>query len=327
MAEYVLSRRAVLGAGCSLALAAGAHAQGTAYPDRTVRYIVPFPPGGLTDIAARHVAKHMGETWGQPVIVENRAGGNAMIGAEAAARSAPDGYTLLAVTLTHAVNVTLLPSAPVDMLDDFAVVSILGSLPLVVCVPANSPAKSLAELAALAARRELNGGSSGTGTPPHLGLELFRRASGAGAKLAHVPYRGGAPSITDLVGGRLDLIVSNLPECLPQLQAGRLRGLAVTGEARHPLLPDVPTVEEAGMPALRITNWTGVVTNKAVPEPVRAKIEAAATASMRDPAIRRNMVEGGFDVAGWDAARSSRFFGEEVQRWARLVNEAGIRPD
>ena len=305
-----------------------AAAQGAdGFPERPVRYIVPFPPAGITDMMARLVAQKLSEGWGRPVLVENRPGGNALIGADAAAKSPPDGHTLLAITLTHAVNVSLFPSAPYDLRRDFAAISILGSLPLVVCVNAASPARTLGELMEMARTRPMNGGSSGNGSPPHLGLELFRRAAGAGASLQHVPYRGGAPSVTDLVAGNIDILVSNLPECIGQVRAGRLRALAVTSEQRHKLLPEVPTAREAGAPNLVITNWTGMLTNAAVPRPILAKIERDTLAAARDPEVVRRGEEAGFDMLGWDAARSRAFLEEEVERWGRLVAEAGIKVD
>lgn len=320
-----VSRRAALGLPLAVPSTLG-RAQG-AYPDRSVRYIVPFTPAGLTDIMARLVAQRLGEIWNRPVVVENRAGGNAMIGADAASKSPPDGYTLLAITLAHAVNVSLFPNAPYDLMRDFAPVSVLGSLPLVVCVNPANPARSLQELMVQARSRVMNGGSSGNGTPPHLGLELFRRASGAGANITHVPYRGGAPSVTDLIAGNLQLLVSNLPECLPQLQAGQLRGLAVTGTERHRLVPDIPTVAEAGAPDMQITSWTAMVTNAAVPAPILAEIGRATQLALREGEARRRAEGGGFDVLAWDADRSKTFIGQEVTRWGRLVREAGIRAD
>ncbi|UPY37144.1 tripartite tricarboxylate transporter substrate-binding protein [Sediminicoccus sp. KRV36] len=324
----LIPRRAALALAPLLTpLALPARAQTSAFPDRTVRYIVPFTPAGLTDIMARLVAHRLSEIWAKPVVVENRAGGNAMIGADAAAKSLPDGHTLLAITLTHAVNVSLIPDAPYDLMRDFLPVSILGSLPLVVVVNPSNPARSLADLIAQARGRVLNGGSSGNGSPPHLGLELFRRVSGAGGNITHVPYRGGAPGVTDLVAGNLDFMVSNLPECLAQIQGGRLRGLAVTGAARHRLLPDTPTVAEAGAPELEMTNWTAMLTNTAVPRAAFAEIARATQLALRDGETRRRAEEGGFDVLAWDPDRSRAFAAEEVTRWGRLVREAGIRPD
>jgi tripartite-type tricarboxylate transporter receptor subunit TctC len=310
-----------------LALPGLARAQG-AFPDRNPRYIVPFPPGGLTDIMARLVAQKLGEIWGRAVVIDNRAGGNALIGADLAAKAAPDGHTLLAITLTHAVNATMFPNAPYDFRRDLATVSLLGSLPLVVVVNAErSPARDLGALVALSRTRTLNGGSSGNGSPPHLGLELFRRAASAGDNVVHVPYRGGAPSVTDLAAGNLDIMVSNLPECLAQIRGGRLRPLAITSAERHPLVPDVPTVREAGLPQLEISNWTAVQVPAGTPPALMARLERDVMAAIGDADTKRRAQEAGFQVLGWDAARSTEFVRAETDRWATLVTEAQIKPD
>ncbi len=315
------TRRAILGA----TLATPALAQN--FPERTVRYIVPFTPAGLTDIMARILANRLGDVWQRPVVVENRAGGNAMIGADAVAKAAPDGHTLLAITLTHAVNATLFPNAPYNLLRDLTTISLLGSLPLLVVVNANSPIRSLDELAAAARARTLNAGSSGNGSPPHLGLELFRAASRAGGNITHVPYRGGAPGVTDLVAGNLDFMVSNLPECISQVQGGRLRALATTGETRHRTLPDVATVTELGMPGLTMSSWTAMQVPSATPAPIRERIEAATLAVLAEPDTRRRILDAGFDIEGLDSTRSQAFLRAEVVRWGRLVEDAHIRPD
>ena len=315
------TRRAVLAS----ALAAPAFAQN--FPERVVRYIVPFTPAGLTDIMARILANRLGEVWQRPVVVENRAGGNAMIGADAVAKSTPDGYTLLAMTLTHAVNATLFPNAPYNFLRDLTTISVLGSLPLLVVVNVNSPIRSLDQLAAAARARTLNGGSSGNGSPPHLGLELFRGAARAADNITHVPYRGGAPGVTDLVAGNLDFMVSNLPECISQVQGGRLRALATTGERRHRTLPDVATVAELGMPSLTMSNWTGMQVPTATPAAIRRQIEAATLAVLAEPDTQRRVLDAGFDITAMDSARSQAFVQAEVVRWGRLVDEARIRPD
>lgn len=324
----MICRRTILaGAPAAALLPAAARAQG-AFPERTVRYIVPFPPGGLTDIMARLVGQKLSEIWGKPVVVENRAGGNALIGADAAAKSAPDGHTLLAITMTHTVNATLFPNAPFNFRQDLTTISVLGSLPLVVVVNAEkSPARTLADLMDLVKTRRLNAGSSGNGSPPHLGLELVRHAARAGENITHVPYRGGAPSVTDLAAGNLDFMVSNLPECIAQIQGGRLRPLAITSAGRHPLLPDVPTVKEAGQPMLEMGNWTAMMVPAAVPAPILARLEADALAAIRDPEVGRKAREGGFAVEGWDRARSNAYVAEETARWARLIHDAGLRAD
>ncbi|MCB4821273.1 tripartite tricarboxylate transporter substrate-binding protein [Roseicella aerolata] len=320
-----LSRRAALLAPAGL-LAAPARAQD--FPERTVRVIVPFTPAGQTDLISRLVAQRLQQDWGRPVLVENRPGGNAQIGADAVAKAAPDGHTLLSITLTHAVNASLFPQAPYDFLRDLQTLTLLGSLPLVVVVRTGAPWRDLGALAAAArGGARLAVGSSGTGSPPHLGLELFRRATGARETLTHVPYRGGAPSVTDLVAGNLDLLVSNLPECIAQVQAGRLRALAVTDGARHRLLPEVPTTAEAGLPALRITSWTAIQAPAGLPEPLAQRIAAAIRRALADPALREKASELGFDLIGADMAESRRFVAAEVQRYAQLVAEANIRAE
>lgn len=327
-----LTRRGVgallLGVPAARAPAVRAQAQaGTAFPDRPVRYIVPFPPGGLTDTMARLLGQKLSDIWGRPVVVENRAGGSGMIGADAVAKAPPDGHTLLAMTSTHTVNPSLFANAPYDFARDLRVVSVLGALPLVVVVRSESPWRTLADLATAARSRQLSGGSSGTGTPPHLGLELFRIASGAGANLVHAPYRGGAPSLADLMGGSLDLIVSNLPECLPHLQGGRLRGLAVTAEARHPLIPEIPTVAEAGFAQLLISNWTGLAIPRPTPEAAVAQLADAVRQAMADAELRRRAEAGGFTLIASSPAEADRFALAEVARWAKLVADANIRAD
>lgn len=323
----MIDRRSVLAGLPAVLLPLAARAQ-PAFPDRPVRYIVPFPPGGLTDIMARLVGQKLSENWGRPVVVENRAGGNALIGADAVAKSAPDGHTLLAITLTHAVNASLFPQAPYNFRNDFTTISVLGSLPLVVVVNAEkSPARNLTDFLAAARTQRMNAGSSGTGSPPHLGLELVRIAARAGENIQHVPYRGGAPSVTDLAAGNLDFMVSNLPECIAQIQGGRLHPLAVTSAERHPLIPDVPTVKEAGQANLEMTNWTAMMVPASVPAPLLARLETDTLAAIRDVDVSRRAREGGFTVEAWDRTRSDAFVAAETARWARLIQDAGLRAD
>jgi tripartite-type tricarboxylate transporter receptor subunit TctC len=320
------TRRALLGA-AALPLLPGAAGAQAAWPDRPLRYIVPFAPAGITDMMARLLAQQLTERLGRPVVVENRPGGAAMIGADAAAKAAPDGTTLLAITLTHAVNASLVANPPYDLLRAFTAISILGAVPLVAVVRQDSPLRSMADLVAAARARSMSVGTPGAGSPPHLALELIRQAARAGGNLTHVPYRGGGPVVTDLVAGTLDFAVPNLPECLGQIRGGQLRALAVTGPARHPTLPEVPTTAEAGLPAIAITNWTAVLTSAGAPPAALQRLGQETQAAMRDPGLVRRAQEAGFDVLGWDAARSEAFLREEVQRWARLVAEAGIRTD
>ena len=295
------------------------------FPSKTVRYIVPFPPGGATDIMARNVAQKVSELWKQPVLVDNRPGGSALIGADIAAKSPADGYTWLAMTLTHATNVTLFPQAPYSLTKDLAAVSILGAMPLVVVVHPDSPVKSLAELTALGRTRQLLAGSSGNGTPPHLGLELFRTLTKV--SLQHVPYKGGAPSLIDLVGGRTDFIVSNLPECITYIKGGRLRPLAITTSTRHVLIPDVPTVAEAGLPGFEITNWTGLMVPAGTPKEIVSRIQAEAMGALRQPDMTQKVREQGFEVVASTPESAQAFIAAEVERWGKLVRESNIKAE
>ena len=301
-----------------------AHAQDK-YPSKPIKMIVSFAVGGPTDIVARIMAARMGEVLGQQIIVDNRPGAGGNLGADVVAKSPPDGYTLLAITLTHAVNATLFPAAPYNLQKDLAPVAVAGSLPLMVVVNANAPYKSLSDLIAAGRQKQLNGGSSGNGTPPHLGLELLARQTGM--KVQHVPYKGGVPSLTDLMGGQIDLIVSNFPESLPHVKSGKLRALAVTGKARHPLLPDVPTVAELGLPQLEITNWTGIMVPAGTPADVVAKINGDANAALAEPEMRAKIVEQGFEPVAMTPAEARAFVDAEVAKWGRLVRDANIKPD
>jgi tripartite-type tricarboxylate transporter receptor subunit TctC len=321
----MLDRRTLLAA--PLAAALPAAAQEAAFPARPVRIIVPFTPAGQTDTIARLVARRLSTVWNQPVTVDNRPGANGLLGIEAMVRGPADGYTLAAITLTHAINATLAQNPPYDFSREVSALTLLGSLPLVAVVPAASPVRSLADLVALARTRVLNGGSSGSGTPPHLALEIFRRETALGERIVHVPYRGGAPAITDLVAGTLDVIIANLPEAIGQIQGGRLRPLAVTAEARHRLLPETPTAAEAGMPGLLLGSWTAIAAPTAVAPALRARIAADSAAAIRDPEATARATEIGFDIHAWPLERTTSFVAAEVERMGRLIREAGIRAE
>ncbi|GJG98367.1 tripartite tricarboxylate transporter substrate binding protein [Cupriavidus pauculus] len=293
------------------------------YPDKPIRYVVPFAAGGLTDLMARTVAQQLSEEWKKPIVVDNKPGGNANIGADQVAKAPADGYTWLAVTLTHASNVTLFPSLPFSMQKDLLPVVRVASSPMVVVVPVNSPIKSLKELAGAAQKSTLNAGSSGNGTPPHLTLALFE--SQAKANMTHVPYKGGAPSMTDLIGGQIDVVFSNFPESLAYVKAGKLRALAVTTRERHPLLPDVPTVAEAGYPDLIVENWTGLMVPAGTPRPIVEKISASVARMLGSDSVRQRIAAAGFTPAPQSGPPFAEYFGTEVTRWAKVIEEKRIR--
>jgi tripartite-type tricarboxylate transporter receptor subunit TctC len=321
-----LGRRGMLAAALALP-GLGAMAQ-TAWPDRPVRVIVPFPPGGSNDIVARFLAEAMREQVGQPVLVENRAGAGGNIGADAVAKAAPDGLTLL-VTAPPAlvINEHLYRSMPFSPERDLVPVALVAAVPIVLMVPASSPVTSLAELIALAKREpgRLSFGSSGIGTTNHLAGELLK--SMAGLDIVHVPYRGAAPAMTDLIGGRLQLYFDNMPGVLPQIRDGRVRALAVCGARRAAQLPDVPTMAEAGLPGFVVSSWFGMAAPAATPEALVARINAAVLAALGTAALRERLATAGAEPGELDAPGFARFVAAERLLWGRVVRESGARAD
>lgn len=314
-------------AGSTLIGAAPAWSQGD-YPKAgsTLRYIVPFPPGGLTDVMARLVGQQLGARWGLSVVIDNKPGNGGQIGADVAAKAPGDGYNLLAITLTHAANVTLFKGkAPFDFQKDLKPVALLAGSPMLVVVPGSSPIKDFKDLMAQAKARKLNAGSSGNGTPPHLTMALF--ADILKADLQHVPYKGGAPSMIDLIGGQLDLIFSNLPESIAQVKSGKLRALAIASSTRHPLLPDVPTTAEAGMPQLAVENWTAIMVPAATPDAVVAKLGAEVLGIMAGADINERARTQGFRVDARGPADFVPFLKDEIERWSRIIAAAKIQAD
>ena len=267
----------------------------------------------------------MGKELGVQTIVEARPGANGMIGADAVAKSQGDGYVLLAGTIAHSANVSLFPKAAYQFEQDLRPVAILGLLPIVVVVNSSSQIHSLQDLVAVSRRRDLNGGSGGNGTAAHLTLELFKGLSGA--RIQHVAYKGGAPAMTDLLGGQIDVIFALLPECLPHVKSGRLRALAITTEVRHPLLPDVATTSEAGIAGLEVTSWNGLFVPAATPGDVVAKINAAVNEIMRNPDMKARIIEQGFQPAPMSAGETQKFVRADVERWAKVIRDANIRAD
>lgn len=324
-----MDRRQVLGAMAGLAGAAlpgGAWAQADyPKPGQTIRYVVPFPPGGLTDVMARLVAQQLGERWKVNVVVDNKAGGGGQIGATDAAKAAGDGGTMLAITLTHAANVTLFPKAPYNFTRDLRPVALLAGSPMLIVVPAASPIKDLKDLVAAAKSRTLNGGSSGNGTPPHLTLELFNDINKTSVQ--HVPYKGGAPSMTDLIGGQLDVVFSNFPESVAHVKSGKLRALALASTQRHPLVPDVPTTAEAGLPQLQVENWTAIMMPASTPDAIVQKVGAEVVRIMGTPELEERARTQGFRVDARGPDRFAPFLSEEIARWAKVIQAANIKAD
>lgn len=295
------------------------------YPSKVIRIIVPFPPGGATDIMTRNVSQKLSETWNQPVLVENRGGANGMIGADAVAKSQNDGYTFLAATIAHAANVSLFPKAAYQFQKDLEPVAMMGLLPIVPVVRADSSVRSLNDLLADSKSRNLNAGSSGNGTAAHLVLELFKGVTGA--KIQHVAYKGGAPAMTDLLGGQIDVIFALLPEALPHIKAGKLRALAVTSRQRSPHLPDVPTTTEAGLPGLEVTSWNAIMVPAGTPRNVISSINAEVTRVISNPEMQARLIEQGFEPVAWGLGETEKYIAADVLRWGKVIREANIKVD
>jgi len=320
----VLHRFAV---GALLALVATA-ASAQAYPTKPIRLVVPFPPGGATDILARDVAQKLTEAWGQQVIVDNRPGAGGNIGSELVAKSAPDGYTLEMGTVgTHAINASLYAKMPYDHVKDFVPVILVAGVPNVLVVNPAVPANSVAELIAYAKANpgKLNFASSGNGTSIHLSGELFKFM--AGVQMTHVPYKGSAPALQDLIGGQVQLMFDNLPPSLPQIKAGKLRALAVTSLARAPALPDVPTMAEAGLPGYEASSWFGVLAPAGTPLAIVTKLNAEIAKWLATPEAKEKLSKQGANAAGGTPEDFAKHIAAETAKWAKVVKDSGAKID
>ena len=321
-----MKRRDIVLASAGAALGAAAPAWGQASdfpkPGSNIKYVVPFAPGGLTDMMARTVAQKLAESWKVPVVVENKAGGNAQIGAEQVAKSTPDGSSVLAITLTHAANVALFPNAAYSFTKDLRPVALLAGSPMLVVVPAGSPIKDFKELVALSKTKQLNAGSSGNGTPPHLTMALFNDLNKT--QMTHVPYKGGAPSMTDLIGGQLDVIFSNFPESIAHVKGGKLRALAICSLSRHPMVPEVPTTMEAGMPGLFVENWTGAMIQAKTPDAIVDRYSREMIKIMYSADVEERARLQGFRVTRKGSDEFAAFLKSEIERWSRIIRVAKI---
>lgn len=293
-------------------------------PSQYITYIVPFAPGGLTDVAARMMAKGIGDKTGWNIVVSNKAGANANLGAAEVARAKPDGTTWLAITMTHAVNKTLFAEkAGYDIEEDFVPVAKIASSAIMVVVPENSPIKTLQDLIDTAKKKNLNVGSSGTGTPPHIAMALFQELTKS--NMTHVPYKGGAPSMIDLIGGQLDVVFSNYPESLPYVQQGKLRAIAVTSDKRAEAVPDVPTTAEAGLPGLKVDNFTGLLAPKGTDPALVKKVSDSVAQVVGDKAMSDQLIKLGFipDAMGSDQFKA--YLHEQVKALSKTIKDADIK--
>ncbi len=307
------------------ALPFGAYAQ--TYPARPIRVIVPFPPGGPTDVLARIVALRLAERLGQPVLIDNKPGASGMVGADAVAKAAPDGHTLLVNASIHIINPSLYPKQPYDAIADFAAISNLADVPLVLAVNPKVPAHSVKELVALArsAKTPLAFASAGNAASQHLSGEAFKAA--AGIDMLHVPYKGSAPALTDLIGGQVQLMFDSLPSSMPFIKSGAIRPLAVTTLRRSAALPDVPTLAEAGYPGFSISTWYGVWAPAGTPAAVVQRLSSEIAAIVRSPEVRAQLEKLGAEPVGNTPAEFTAFTKAELVKWASIVKQSGAKVD
>jgi tripartite-type tricarboxylate transporter receptor subunit TctC len=324
----VMRARDVLGVlllGTALLAPLTVHAQ--PYPNRPIKIIVPYAAGGAVDIVARTIGQPLAEALKQPVIIDNHPGASANIGMEMAAKAAPDGYTLLMASNGIATNMALFPHLAFDARRDFAPIAKIGYAPLVIVVPASSPAKSLEDLLAMARAEpgKLTYASAGNGSSGHLAGELLK--STAKIDVLHVPYKGGAPAITDLLGERITFMPINPVEVIAHIRGGRLRALAVASDKRFSLLPDVPTVAEAGLPGYEASVWWGLVAPAKTPPEIARQLNAEINKALANPAIANKLGELGVVVTPGTPERFTAFIKSQTEVWSGVVKSAGIQPD
>jgi tripartite-type tricarboxylate transporter receptor subunit TctC len=294
------------------------------FPNKQIRLIVPFPPGGPNDIIARVVGQRMSEILKQPLVIDNRGGQGGVLGTDVVAKAAPDGYTIGIVSASSLVISPTMDKVPYDPQKDFAPVTLVTTVPEMLVVATNVPAHDMKELVALARAEpgKLNFASAGIGGLPHLAGELFKLT--AKIDIVHVPYRGAAPAINDLLGQQVQMAFLDLPILLPQVKAGALRPIAMGSAERAPTAMEVPTTAEQGMPDLRVENWYGMVAPAATPEPIIATLNRIATEAMRDPTVRQKLAVQGAELVGDSPEHFRGFIDAETRKWAEVIKAAGV---
>ncbi|MBI3043866.1 MAG: tripartite tricarboxylate transporter substrate binding protein [Betaproteobacteria bacterium] len=318
--------------------ASGAHAQPTmgerdgpgaarGFPSKPIRWIVPFPPGGAADIISRAIGQKLGEAWGQQIVIDNRPGAGGNVGTEIASRAAPDGYTVIVVPATFTTSPSLYRNLRFDPVKDFTPVTLISYSPLVLVVHPSLPATSVKRLIALARARpgQINYASSGVGASAHLAAELFKAT--AGVDIVHVPYKGQPPAMIDLVSGQMQMMFPNMPVVLPHAKAGKLRPLAVTTAKRATVMPGIPTMIESGMPGFEVTQWTGLVAPAGTPKPVITALHSEVVRALGQPDVRRMLSNQGFEPVGNTPEQFSTYIRAEMEKWGKVIKEAGIRAE
>ncbi len=325
-----LSRTVVLGGLVAVMLSAQVTSvaqTASSFPNQPIRMVVPYPPGGPTDITARVVAAEMSKTIGQNIVIDNRPGASGMIGSEMVTKATPDGYTLLANASIHVINPSVYPDMRFDAIKDFTPITQLAQVPLVLVVPANSPIKSVKDLVEYAKANpgKVNFGSAGSASAQHLAGESFKIA--AGIQMQHIPYKGSAPALTDLAGGQLQLMFDSMPSATPMINSGKLRAIAVTTTTRAKARPDLPTIAESGFPGFDISTWYAYWAPKGTPADVVEKLAASAAQALKNPEVIAKYEAMGAEPVGSTPAQFAAYVESEAKKWSEIVKKSGAKLD
>jgi tripartite-type tricarboxylate transporter receptor subunit TctC len=298
-----------------------------AWPAKPVRFVVPYPPGGSNDVLTRITAQAMAPGLGQQILIDNRSGAGGMIGADHVAKSAPDGYSIVNVQASFTANAALRPKMAYDPMADFAYIGMMARGPLLAVVHPSLPVKNIRDLIALAKAKpgQINYGSTGTGGHNHMATELFKRM--AGINIVHVPYKGVAPALTDLMGGHTQMVMTSLPSAMGQVQAGRLKALAVGSEKRSSFMPEMPTIAESGVPGYMAEFWWGLAAPAKTPAAVLDRLAAELTKALQSPDLKQKFAGEGSEPSVMSREQFTKFVGNEISRWRKVAQETGIKPE
>ena len=320
-------RTALIALGAVVGFAAPLAAQAQGYPERPIRFVVPYPPGGGTDVVARIVQPRLQAVLGQSIVIDNKGGAGGSLGTDIVSKAAPDGYTVLFTLSSHTINPAIFPKLPYDTLKDFEPVGLVASLPQLLAANPGVPVRTVADLVAQAkaAPDKFSFASVGNGSPGHLAGELM--VIRTGAQMVHSPYRGGGPAVTDVMGGQVPLIWVSIPAAAQQVKAGKLRALAVSTVKRSPAFPDVPTMQEAGVADFEVDSWYAMLVPAKTPRAIIDKLNKALNTVLAEPAIRSQLLEQGADAVGGTPEALGKVIAAELPKWAKLAKDANIKAD